>query len=89
LGANVAAQAAVIVELDFVYMLIPAADPFVTLWQTPIGVGLVGVARAAGFHDKTVAEAMRLITPHRLGLPKAQPMRRSSSSAAGSAWSMT
>ena len=75
LGGNVAAQAAVIAEFDFVYMLIPAADPFVTVWRTPIGAGVVRAAKAAGVADDTVAEAMRLITPRFLGPPRTQPER--------------
>ncbi len=70
LGGNIAGQVAVLAELDFVYMLIPAADPFVTLWQTPIGAGVVRAAQAAGFADETVAAAMRLITPRLLGPPR-------------------
>lgn len=75
LGGNVAAQLAVLIELDFVYMLIPAANPFVTLWRTPIGAGIVRAARRAGFADETVAEAMRLITPRLLGAPRTPPER--------------
>lgn len=75
LGGNVAAQVAVLAELDYVYTLIPAADPFVTLWKTPIGAGVVRAARVAGFPDETVAEAMRLITPRELGPPRTPPNR--------------
>lgn len=69
LGGNVAAQLACLAELDGLYMLIPAVDPYVTIWQTPIGAGIVRAARKAGFANDHVAQAMRLITPHFLGPP--------------------
>lgn len=75
LGGAIAAQLAVLAELDLVYMLIPSADPFVSLWRTPIGAGLVRSARAAGFDDETAARAMQLITPRRLGPPRTPPQR--------------
>ncbi|HJK96804.1 MAG TPA: hypothetical protein RMF84_06260 [Polyangiaceae bacterium LLY-WYZ-14_1] len=75
LGGNVAAQLATLVELDFLYMLIPAVDPFETLWNTPIGAGIVRAAHAHGFSDETVEAAMGLITPRLLGPPKVQPGR--------------
>lgn len=75
LGGNVAGPMAVLAELDFVYMLIPAADPFITLWHTPIGAGVVQAARATGFGDQMIAEAMRLITPRELGPPRTPPER--------------
>lgn len=75
LGGNIAAQVAALTELDGIYLLIPAADPYVTLWTTPIGAGVVRAARAAGFEDETVAAAMRLITPRFLGPPRTAPAR--------------
>ncbi len=75
LGGNVAAQLAILAKLDFLYMLIPAVDPFETLWKTPIGAGIFRAARAQGIADSTVEAAMRLITPRLLGAPKTQPER--------------
>ncbi len=75
LGGNIAAHVAWLAELDGVYMLIPAADPYVTIWQTPIGAGIVRAARTTGFTDESAAAAMRLITPNLLGPPRTQSSR--------------
>lgn len=75
LGGNIAAQLARLAELDGLYMLIPAADPHVTIWQTPIGAGIVRAARLAGFADDHVARAMRLITPRLLEPPRTKAAR--------------
>ncbi|RVT81656.1 alpha/beta fold hydrolase [Rhodobacteraceae bacterium CCMM004] len=75
LGGNIAAQVACLAELDAIYMVIPAVDPYVTIWQSPIGAGIVRAARTAGYPDATVGQAMRLITPHLLGPPRTQAAR--------------
>lgn len=75
LGGNIAAQLVSIAQLDGIYLLIPAVDPFVTIWQTPIGAGIVRAARQAGYPDAQVARAMRLITPLLLGPPRTPAAR--------------
>ncbi len=73
LGGNIAAQTASLAVLDGVFLLIPAIDPFQTIFRSPIGAGMARAASNAGFDDREIERAMRLVTPHFAGLPKSDP----------------
>ena len=73
LGGNIAAQVALLAALDGVFLLIPAVDPFQTIFRSPIGAGMARAASNAGFDDREIERAMRLVTPRIAGLPKSDP----------------
>jgi pimeloyl-ACP methyl ester carboxylesterase len=62
-GGTVAALAAAHTEADGLFLIAPVADPFLALWKSPLGEPLKRAARAHGFEDADVREAMRWVTP--------------------------